>query len=239
MGHVEDVVEGAAPGQPDVPESRRERQRRELVGEITDEARRQLERGGRAAVSWRALARHVGMSPASLYTYFASLDDLFTALLLQSYGRLADAVRRAIDAFAGAPVGDRLLVGPLAYRRWALANRAQFNLVFTDQLPGYAAVPGGPTVEAQMAVFRPMAAVVVEALGRPWEPSVMAEPGRTRELFLGLWGTFHGLTSLEVNHHLDWVDAADLFERHLRWHLDRLGLPAAAPDLATRVADLA
>jgi AcrR family transcriptional regulator len=45
-------------------ETRRERHRRELVDEIRDEARRQLEAGGAASVSWRAIARCVGMRPA-------------------------------------------------------------------------------------------------------------------------------------------------------------------------------
>lgn len=221
--------------EPPKPEGRRARQRRELTVDITDEARRQLDAGGIAAVSWRAIARSVGMSPASLYTYFASLDELFTELLLQSYQRLRTAVETSIDAFSQAPVGDRLLVGPLAYRHWALANRAQFNLIFTDQLPGYAAPPGGPTVAAQIAIFGPMVAVLAEARGRAFDESEMATSSRSRDTFIGFWGMFHGLTALEVNHHLDWLDAGSIFESRLRLHFEQLDLPAAAPDVAARL----
>ena len=83
-------------------ESRRDRQRRELVAEIVEIARAQLASGGRAAVSWRGIAREVGMNPASLYTYFDGLDDLFTAVILDSYGGLAAAL------------GTLLLLGVLA-----------------------------------------------------------------------------------------------------------------------------
>ncbi len=226
------VATGNNPDPP--PENRRTRQRRELLVEITDEARRLLEAGGAAAVSWRAIARSVGLSPASLYTYFGSLDELFTELLLQSYGRLAASGASAIEAFADAPVGDRLLVGPIAYRDWALANRGQFNLIFTDQLPGYAAAPGGPTVDAQMDVFRPMVSVLAEAQGIDFDESIMSTQSPNLDAFLGFWGTFHGLTTLEVNHHLDWVDSARIYDTQLRWHLQHLDLPPAAPDVPDR-----
>lgn len=218
-----------------VVETRRAQQRRRLVDAIAAEARRQLEAGGPAAVSWRGLARHVGLSPASLYTYFASLDDVFTELLLRSYRALAAATTSASAAFATAPVGDRLLVGPLAYRHWALAHRGEFNLLFTDQIPGYEAQPGGPTVDAQVAVFRPMTLAVAEARGDG--PGVLEgdlSGSLELETLIGLWGLFHGLTALEVNHHLDWLDAATMFERRVRAALAAADLPAAAPDTRVR-----
>jgi AcrR family transcriptional regulator len=220
-------------------EPRRKRQRRVLIDDICHEARRQLETGGAGAVSWRGIARAVGMSPASLYTYFDSLDALFTELLLQSYASLARAVSDALDAFASAPLGDRLLVGPLAYRRWALTHAGEFNLIFTDQLPGYAATPDGPTVEAQVAVFRPMADLLVQA-AHPDAPvgelDLLAAPPDQMAAFVGLWGAFHGLVSLEVNHHLDWLDAGELFEREVRAQLAARSLPAAGHDLTWRFA---
>ena len=44
------------------------------------------------------------------------------------------------------------------------------------------------------------------------------------EEFFGLWGLFHGLTSLEVNHHLDWIDSGRLYERRVRWYFEQLGV---------------
>lgn len=167
------------------------------------------------------------MSPASLYTYFDGLDALFTELILRSYGALSAATEAAAEAFADAPVGDQILVGPLAYRHWALTHRAEFNLIFTDQLPGYEAEPGGATVDAQMAIFRPMTEAVSGALADRDGPQDEA-----LKQSIGLWGLFHGLVSLEVNHHLDWLDAEGIYEDRLRWALEAFGLPAARSDLS-------
>ena len=211
-------------------ETRRQRHRRELVDQLCDEARRQLTAGGTGSVTWRGLARSVGMSPASLYTYFDGLDALFTELIVRSYGALAAATEASLDAFSGASIGDRILVGPLAYRRWALGHREEFNLIFTDQLPGYSAEPGGRTVDAQMAIFCPMTNAISVALGNEMsEPDEQA--GDALQQALGLWGLFHGLVSLEVNHHLDWLDARATFEDRLRWALDAAGLPPARQEL--------
>ena len=184
-------------------ETRRDRHRRELVDQLCDEARRQLTAGGAGSVTWRGLARSVDMSPASLYTYFEGLDALFTELILRSYGALAAATEKSVDAFSGAVIGDQILVGPLAYRQWAMSHRAEFNLIFTDQLPGYSAEPGGLTVDAQMAIFRPMTDTISIAMGDDVSETDMQE-GDALQSALGLWGLFHGLVSLEVNHHLDW-----------------------------------
>src|SRR6056297_3097961 len=77
-------------------ETRRARHRRELVDDVCDEARRLLAEGGAGSVTWRGLARAVDMSPASLYTYFESLDDLFTELILRSYRSLATATEAGV-----------------------------------------------------------------------------------------------------------------------------------------------
>jgi AcrR family transcriptional regulator len=184
-------------------ESRRDRQRRELVAEILAAARRQLDDGGPGNVSWRGVAREVGMNPASLYTYFDSLDELFTALITESFLSLAEAVRQAFDDSAGAESLDRLLACVRAYRAWAVANPRQFNLIWTDQLPGYAAPPAGPTVTAEQAVYRPFLLAVGEAEGRGDRLAEFATlPIDDQYRLLGLFGTLHGLVSLEINSHL-------------------------------------
>jgi AcrR family transcriptional regulator len=209
----------SAPDVPDVPEGRRARQRRELLDEIEAEARRLLDEGGAGNVSIRAIARGVGLGPASLYTYFDGLDDIFTMLLLSSYRRLAGATAAAVAAFAKSPPADRAFAGILAHRRWALDHRNEFNLLFTDQLPGYAAPPGGPTVAAQVEVFAPIVNAVIELL--PTDPDLGPE-----ELTVVLWSTFHGAVALEVNHHLDWLtDTAASHETAVRRSFASVGLP--------------
>lgn len=214
--------------EPAPPEGRRARQRRELLAEIEATARRLLDEGGAANVSMRAIARDVGLGPASLYTYFDSLDDVLTTLLLSSYARLAGATAAAVAAFADDPPADRALVGILAYRRWALDHANEFNLIFTDQLPGYAAPPGGPTIDAQIEVFRPITDVIDGSTG--------ADTGLSDDEARALvWSAFHGAVILEVNHHLVWLaDTAAFFETAVRRAFASVGLPAPSRGVRRR-----
>src|SRR5690242_18050425 len=98
--------------------TRRERLRTELVAHIKQVALQQLEAGGPSAVSLRGIAREVGVSPAALYGYFDSLDDLFTALITDGFDSLADAVEAAVEGAARESRGEQMLAAALAYRQW-------------------------------------------------------------------------------------------------------------------------
>ncbi len=153
------------------------------------------------------------MSGPALYTYFASLVELFTELIVDSYRSLAADVAAAVEAVAERDLGERLRAGPIAYRRWGIEHRQQFNLVFFDQIVGYTAPPDGPTVDAQTEVLRPIANEYATARG-----VALDDVERDDELldeFLAWWGAFHGIVALEVNHHLDWRNPEVIFHRHL------------------------
>lgn len=205
-------------------ETRGTRQRRELVDDVVSEARRRLEEGGPSAVTLRGIAREVGVTAPALYTYFPSLADLFTELIVQSYQGLEDSVASALDAASDLSLDDRLAAGPIAYRQWAIKHRQQFNLVFFDQIAGYAAPPDGPTVDAQTAVLRPIAAEYAVARGRTID-DVLGDD-ELLDGFLAWWGAFHGIVALEVNHHLDWRDPETIFLRHLAASIQHLISPA-------------
>lgn len=192
---------------------RRTRQRRELVDAVVAEARRLLEEGGPSAVTLRGIAREVGVTAPALYTYFPSLAELFTELIVQSYQELERSIAAALDAAGELSLDDRLAAGPIAYRRWAIEHRQQFNLVFFDQIAGYAAPPDGPTVDAQTAVLRPIAVEYAAARGRTID-DVLGDDELLDD-FLAWWGAFHGIVALDVNHHLDWRDPEAIFLRHL------------------------
>lgn len=171
-------------------------------------ARSQLVEGGPGGVTWRGIARSVGVNPASLYTYFDSLDDVFTALITDSFERLGSAIH---DTATSGPATAQLTQLALAYRRWAVEHPAEFNLIFSDQLPGYAAPPGGPTVAAQTSIFGPFAAALAELMGTDPKEVIDAAstpPALAEDIsaIVGLWGTMHGMVMLEINHHLPFID---------------------------------
>lgn len=196
------------------PTTRRERLRRELTADVVETARRHLAEGGPAAVSWRGIAREVGVNPASLYTYFDSLDDLFTAVILDSFGRLARAITIASDAAVDLDPLERLMACAHAYRTWAIEHPAEFNLVFTDRIPGYEAPPGGPTVAIQSEIFGPFVAALDALDGNANAEDDVRDIADDR---IALWALMHGLVMLEINHHLPFVeDTRQLFDRSLR-----------------------
>jgi AcrR family transcriptional regulator len=175
---------------------------------VVDAARDHLAAGGPGAVSWRGIAREVGVNPASLYTYFDSLDDLFTAVITSSFARLGEAVGGAAEHAADLEPTERLMACAHAYRAWALDHPAEFNLIFTDRIPGYEAPPGGPTVEVQTAIFGPFVAALDELSPSALAGERAADPGAaTRALErISLWAAMHGFVMLEINHHLPFVD---------------------------------
>src|SRR3954469_14292996 len=93
----------------------------EITRTIQATARRPLAEVGPAALSLRAIARDVGMVSSAVYRYFPSRDELLTALIVEAYDELGDAVERA-EAAAGADLaaGFRAVCG--AIRDWARAN---------------------------------------------------------------------------------------------------------------------
>src|SRR5689334_12211302 len=118
-------------------EPRRERVRTETRNEIMEIARKQIAEQGAASLSLRAIARDMGMTAPAIYRYFASRDDLLTALILDTYNRLADSLEAAVAEHAEDDYRGRFLAFSLAYREWAVANPQDYMFIFTTSVPGY------------------------------------------------------------------------------------------------------
>src|SRR5689334_22940376 len=117
----------------------RERVRAELIREITDIARRHLATEGATGLSLRAVAREMGMVSSAIYRYFPSRDDLLTALIIDGYNALGEAVERAD---ADRPRDDhrgRWLAICHAIRDWALTHPHEYALPYGSPVPGYPA----------------------------------------------------------------------------------------------------
>ena len=117
----------------------RERVRAEITREITDAARAQLAASGAAALSLRAVARDMGMVSSALYRYFASRDELLTALIIDGYNAIGAAVENADAACARGDFRGRWLAGCRAARGWAVAHPHEYALIYGSPVPGYQA----------------------------------------------------------------------------------------------------
>ncbi|MEU8238019.1 TetR/AcrR family transcriptional regulator [Actinoplanes missouriensis] len=114
----------------------RARVRAEMTEEIKTVARRHLATDG-ANLSLRAVARDLQMASSAVYRYFASRDELLTALIIDAYNEVGDAAERAMGA-ATTPL-DKWLAACHAVRDWALANPHQWALIYGSPVPGYQA----------------------------------------------------------------------------------------------------
>jgi AcrR family transcriptional regulator len=86
--------------------------------EITRVAGEAYDRGEFDALSMRALAAKVGMTPANLYTYFASKEDLFYALMVERQAKRLETLYREMDrGVSGRDMLERYARAYLAYAR--------------------------------------------------------------------------------------------------------------------------
>jgi AcrR family transcriptional regulator len=231
-------------------DGRRARHRQETLRELSEAALAEVREHGAVELSLRRVARRMGMSPAGLYRYVGSREELLTRMITEAYDDLADHLaaatcvpaeprpgRRADQPLRSAPappvvapgdadVADRVRAVGLAYRHWGVTHPHEFGLIYGEPIPGYAAPPGGVTVDAMSRVG--------DALGRPlveaWEAgrlrtstgallaaelrerlTPMAElagrpiPPELALTLLTVWGRLHGQVSLEVFGHHRWL----------------------------------
>ena len=117
----------------------RARARVEMRTAILELARRQLAERGAAGLSSRAVAREMGLSSSALFRYFENRDALLTALIIDAYNSLGEAVETAEAAVPRTDLLGRWLRITRSVREWALAQPNLYGLVYGSPVPGYAA----------------------------------------------------------------------------------------------------
>jgi AcrR family transcriptional regulator len=132
------------------PRTARDRARAELTREIKHEARRQLGEVGANGLSLRAVARELGMVSSALYRYFPSRDRLLTALIVDAYNAIGEAVEAADDP--AAQPRQRWQAIWQAARDWARAHPHEYALIYGSPIPGYQAPQDTVTPAARVAL---------------------------------------------------------------------------------------
>jgi len=110
----------------------------------------------------RAIARDLGVVSSAIYRYVSSRDDLLTALLVEGFSDLAEAVDAAEAAVPADDYRQRWLTICRAMRTWALDRPAAWGLLYGGPVPGYFA-PQQETSPPGTRVLRRLAAAIVEA----------------------------------------------------------------------------
>lgn len=160
-----------------------------------DAAAALLERTGQEeAVTLRAVARQVGVTPTSLYSHFADPQEILRAVVARAFGQLLEALRRPAEAPTD-PVG-RLLEVSRAYLAFAAERPHLYRVLFErHRTPGTDAisVDGIDTMLGAEAF-----AVLVDAVGGcvasgdSTEQSPQAGAAR-------VWVALHGLATLRAS----------------------------------------
>jgi AcrR family transcriptional regulator len=135
----------------------RARVRAEMTDEIKTVARRHLATEG-ANLSLRAVARDLGMASSAVYRYFASRDELLTAMIIDAYDALGSTAEASVR---DGEFTTRFLGVCHSVREWALANPHEWALIYGSPVPGYQAPRDtvGPAVRVILVIGR----IVAEA----------------------------------------------------------------------------
>jgi AcrR family transcriptional regulator len=173
--------------------TRRDRLRAEMFSQIKRTARALLATGGPSAMSVRAIAREIRITPAAIYRYHPSLHTLTVAVqddILDELTACLEAVRARADHPA---ISFRDVAR--TFRHWALENPAEFWLLFAH--------PDRTCPSPRVREF--IACLVAGSAG-------------SRQVTVGAaWSRMYGLVATELSGHLDLAPAtADaLFEQAL------------------------
>lgn len=184
------------------------------------------EQGGPEAVTIRAAAREVGVTPTATYRHFEGQADLLAAAKDEAMNRMAETTLALLPqpepgADPVAVAVDRLEAAGRGYIRFALDQPGLFRMAFC-RLPE--AEHGPAELEDRMKDSPPYAflsAVLDELVEVGW-----LDPERRPGAEAGPWAAVHGLSLLLLDgpyRHLDDAGREAVIERTLKMVLRGLG----------------
>jgi AcrR family transcriptional regulator len=109
---------------------RQDRERQAVTASILNAARDLFVAEGYQSVSIRKIAERIEYSPAAIYSYFASKDDIFLALAAEGFHRLDEKVRAAMTT--SDPV-ENVRGCWWAFYEFSQEHPAYFELMFVDR----------------------------------------------------------------------------------------------------------
>lgn len=155
---------------------------------ILDRASELLAEAGPEGLSMRKLSQRIGASTIVLYTHFRDKQAILDELYVEGFSRLhADLLQVAAQDDAA----EYLMELGRSYRRSAVRNATYYQLMFSRCVPGF-----DPSPSARASSKRAFA-VLAAAVQRCLDAGLIVE-GEAANIAHTLWGTLHGLISLEL-----------------------------------------
>lgn len=189
------------------------------IERIKTTSRRLLAEKGAPTLSLREVAREMGLVSSALYRYYATRDELLTALIVDAYNDLGDFAERAHRRTITKSARQQLHAVASAIRTWAKRNPNEWALLYGSPVPGYEAPEY--TVAAAARVALVLSSIMVGAWqGVPpptsgevdaqlkgvlerqtFDESMPGVPERARARALMVWSTIFGFISFELFGH--------------------------------------
>ena len=117
---------------------RRQERRDATKAEILEAAWTMAREGGLASLSLRDLARQVGMSAPSLYSYFDSKMAIYDAMFAQGAQAYLDYAQNRERS--GDPLAE-LQAGMRAFHQFCTEDPVRYQLLFQRTIPGFEPTP--------------------------------------------------------------------------------------------------
>jgi AcrR family transcriptional regulator len=161
-----------------------------------------VETASEDAVSIRAVADAVGVTPPSIYRHFPDKESLLVAVCLRSFDAFAEVMRDAQDP--DDPIAS-LRALARAYVRYGIEHPEHYRIMFMDRLE----MSTDEYVAEMMSESSSFAVLLDTVRALKGSGRLRSELLELDDFHLGvvLWSTVHGLTSLFVaKPTLPWVD---------------------------------
>jgi AcrR family transcriptional regulator len=169
--------------------SRRDRRHRDTREEILAVARELLFEVGPEALSLRQVARRADFSPAALYNYFASRDEIVASLFGESFEKLNVYLERVSTDL---PVKARIVELGMAYLEFGRENPMDLRCVLLAT--SHEGLSSTEATALGLSALRIIGDTVQEGIERGLfapDQSLTAA-----ELAYGVWALVHGLVSV-------------------------------------------
>ena len=176
----------------------RERRHQRTQQAIIEAARQIIRESGVDALSIRAIAERIDYSPAGLYEYFGSKEEIVAAVCAQAFERFT---RRLAQVDTTLPITEYILELGLSYIDFALRNPDSFLLMFTTfPLLQVSQKQPPDDLTALMTTDDNAFAILVRGVQRAIDEGIYhPKPGfGVVEVAYALWSLVHGLAMLRV-----------------------------------------
>lgn len=179
--------------------SPRERRQKRTSQAILDAARKIINTKGVDALSMRAIADAIDYSPAGLYEYFGSKEEIVLAVVAEGFQRFTQALK-AVDTTL--PTEEYLVALGLAYVNFAVKNSDYFLLMFTTApLVALRFKTGDTLTKNDLLNDDSSFGVLLRAVQRSLDEDVMQLPNDAGllDLAYAIWTQVHGMAMLRIS----------------------------------------